>query len=318
MSEGGTAPSSDNNLIYSIQRTYIINIVPTSNAIALTCNQRIDVPMIEPLNHVQAVVYDVPRTVVPCVELKMARATLEGVNLAFETNEGVTVLPVKIDSGREEPLKNPYSRDRWVLALPRGTTGIKSCKFYSENGDIIQHNFTFGIMSPPYNYDNALFGYISCRAIDNSDKITELRKKINILENKTDHLKLVTKPPIHNIINLPKGAGKQTIKIDDYMLYFWANFTYPSGSSDGYSPKITVSDGITTTTYTLTLYKSVIVTINLLSATITANVSITGEIVQQLKLFNTIFGYKTISFENFDDISDNALNVFTKGVGVDE
>lgn len=318
MAQGGGAMSSDNNLIYSIQRTHIINIVPTSNAFALTCNQRIDVPVIEPVADVQAVVYDMPRTVVPCVELILTGASLEGINLVFETNEGATVLPVKIGSGRQEPLGNPYIDERWVLVLPRGTTGIKSCKvFLGENGDIIQHNFTFGLMPPPYNYDNALFGYISYRSIDNSGKITELRKKIINLENKTNNLKLVTKPPIYNLINLPKGKGKQTIEIANSVLYFWANFTYSSSSSDGHSPKITVSDGITTTTYTLTLYKSVIVTINLLSATITANVSTTGEIVQQLKLFNTIFGYKTISFENFDDISGNTLDVFTKAVGVE-
>lgn len=312
------AEATDNTPIYSIQRTYIINLVPTSNAFALTCNQRIDVPVIDPDTEVQAVVYDVPRTVVPCVEIKTIDAILEGINLVFETSEGANVLPVKIGSGIQEPLKNPYSHERFVLALPRGTTGIKSCKvFYGENGDIIQHNFTFGIMPPPYNYDNALFGYISYRSIKNSDKITELNREIIILKNRTDNLKLVTKPPIYTTINLPKGAGKQTIKIANYMLYFWANFTYSSGSSAGHSPKITVSDGITTTTYTLTLDDSVIVTINLLAATITANVSITGEIVQQLKLFNTIFGYKTISFENFDDISDNALNVFTKGAGVE-
>lgn len=70
MGAGGTSSSSDNLLIYSIQRTYIINIVPTSNAFALTCNQRIDVPVIEPIAYVQTVVYNQPRTVVPCVELK--------------------------------------------------------------------------------------------------------------------------------------------------------------------------------------------------------------------------------------------------------
>lgn len=183
MGAGGTSSSSDNLLIYSIQRTYIINIVPTSNAFALTCNQRIDVPVIEPIAYVQTVVYNQPRTVVPCVELKKAVGTLEGVNLVFETNEGVTVLPVKIDSGRDEPMKNTYSDERFVLALPRGTTGIKSCKvLLSENGDTIQHNFTFGIMPPPYNYDNALFGVIT------SD-VLELDGRVDALESKRLYVK---------------------------------------------------------------------------------------------------------------------------------
>lgn len=317
MASESTAPVVKNRLIYSIQRTYIIKPVSKSEKRILTCDERIDIPTIEPLTEMKAVVYpDKFSTVIPCIEL--AGNFLAEFNLTFETNEGVTVLPIKIAVGGDDPSENPYTHFRYVLALPSGATGVKSCRLiHKATGKEVQHNFTFGIMPPPYNYDNALFGYISYRSIDNSGKITELRKKIINLENKTNKLKLVTKPPLHTIINLPKGAGKQTIKIENYMLYFWANFTYRSGSSDGHSPKITVSDGITTTTYTLTLYKSVIVTINLLSATITANVSTTGEIVQQLKLFNTIFGYKTISFENFDDISDNALNVFTKGAGVE-
>lgn len=317
MAGEATAILSGNRLIYSIQRTYILTHVLTPERKIVTCNQRIDIPTIEPLTEMKAVVYpDKFSTVIPCIEL--AGNFLAEFNLTFETNEGVTVLPIKIASREDDPSENPYTHFRYVLALPSGATGVRTCKLiHKATGKEVQHNFTFGIMPPPYNYDNALFGYISYRSIDNSGKITELRNKIIRLENKTDNLTLVTKPPIYTTINLPKGAGKQTIGITNYMLYFWANFTYRSGSSNGHSPKITVSDGITTTTYTLTLYESVIVTINLLSATITANVSITGEIVQQLKLFNTIFGYKTISFENFDDISDDALNVFTKGVGAE-
>ena len=177
MGQAGGAIISDNNLIYSIQQTYIINLAPKLNTFVLTCNQRIDVPVIEPLANVQAVVYDVPRTVVPCVELILTVHPLDGVNLVFETNEGATVLPVKIASGRQVPLENPYSYERLVLVLPRGTTGIKSCKvLLGENGDVIQHNFTFGIMPQPYNYDNALFGYISYRVKDNSNRITALEK----------------------------------------------------------------------------------------------------------------------------------------------
>ena len=320
---------SAEHAVYSIQRTYIIKPISKSEKRILTCDQRIDIPTIEPLPSVKPVSYDgQPLTVIPCIEL--AGEFLSEFDLTFETNEGVTVLPIKIAPGQNDPSENPYTHFRYVLALPSGATGVKSCRLIHKatgvkscrlipkaTGKEVQHNFTFGIMPPPYNYDNALFGYISYRSIDNSGRITELNKKIIRLENKTNNLKLVTKPPIYNLINLPKGAGKQTIEIANNVLYFWANFNYSPGSSDGHSPKITVSDGITTTTYTLTLYKSVIVTINLLSATITANVSITGEIVQQLKLFNTIFGYKTISFENFDDISDDKLDVFTRGVGVE-
>ena len=189
MAQDEGAIISDSNLIYSIQRTYIINMGFKSDALALTCNQRIDIPVIEPLAKVQAVVYDLPRTVVPCVELILTGVSLEGVNLVFETNEGVTVLPVKIGSGRDKPWENPYSYERWVLALPRGTTGIKSCKvLLGENGDTIQHNFTFGIMPPPYNYDNALFGYISYRVLDINNRVSALEKNIKSLTDRVTAL----------------------------------------------------------------------------------------------------------------------------------
>ena len=313
MPRGGGAMSSDNNLIYSIQRTYIINIVPTSNAFALTCNQRIDVPVIEPDTEVQAVVYDVPRTVVPCVELKMAEATLEGVNLVFETNEGTTVLPVKIDSGREEPLKNPYSYDRWVLALPRGTTGIKSCKvFIGENGDIVQHNFTFGLMLPPYNYDNALFGYISYRVNDNS-------YKIDTLEDRVNSLKLKTKTPIFEPIVLPKGAGKQTINIKEGVLFYNTSFSYPlSLNSTTHSPKITLHGAGRDQVYTLSLNRTTnTVSIDLFTGMITVYGGVTGEIMQQFKLALPYQGFETLSFENFDEIDDSVLRVSAKGAYVE-
>lgn len=181
-------PTSDNMPIYSIQRTYIIKPVFNWDNLMLTCDERIDIPTIEPVTDVQAVVYDIPRTVVPCVELILSVLSLEGVNLVFETNEGVTVLPVKIDSGIQKPLENPYSYERWVLALPRGTTGIKSCKVLLENGVIIHHNFTFGIMPPPYNYDNALFGYISSKVVRLGNRVSGLSKTINSLNDRVTAL----------------------------------------------------------------------------------------------------------------------------------
>lgn len=176
MPGGGGAIISDNNLIYSIQRTYAIKLGGSADKMVLTCDQRIDIPVIEPLANVQSVVYDIPRTVVPCVELICTDMSLYGINLVFETNEGVTVLPIMIPSGTDSPLENPYLEDRYVLVLPRGTTGIKTCKIIVPEIGEFQHNFTFGIMPPPYNYDNALFGCISSRVMDNSGRITALEK----------------------------------------------------------------------------------------------------------------------------------------------
>lgn len=194
MQPGGGSIISDNNLIYSIQRTYIIKPVFMPDKLIFTCDDRIDVPTIEPLTYVNPVVYQghCPN-VVPCIEIKATLMDLDDINLTFETNEGVTVLPVKIASGTQNPLENPYLDNRYVLVLPRGTTGIKTCKIIvPELGEEFQHNFTFGIMPPPYNYDNALFGFISYRVNYNSGRIAAL-------ENSSPYYGYATQKPSHTI-----------------------------------------------------------------------------------------------------------------------
>lgn len=312
MGAGGSGFIEDNRLIYSIQQTYIIKPTLVAGRIIFTCNQRINVPVIEPITNVQAVVYrEQPRTVVPCIELKGGE--WDFLDLTFETNEGQTVLPVKIGGGTQHPLGNPYLPYRYVLVLPRGTTGIKRCKLVeNETGDEVQHNFTFGIMPPPYNYDNALFGYISYRVKDNSNRIT-------VLENKTDSSKIVTDALKTSFPckELPKASGKQTINIERGMMNFWAAYVYTPGSSEAHTTKITVSDGTTPTACTLTLGASQNVMIDLLAGTITAFNGKTGEIFQQRKIYPTIIGYKTIEFEDFDDIASNTLTVLITGRGVE-
>lgn len=194
MDSSGTPPISDSNLIYSIQRTYIIKPVFNPDKLIFTCDERIDIPTIEPLTYVDPVVYQGHRpNVVPCIEITSTNMGLDGINLTFETNEGVTVLPVKIASGTQNPLENPYLDNRYVLVLPRGTTGIKTCKIIVPDlGEEFQHNFTFGIMPPPYNYDNALFGLISYRVEDNSNRITALK-------NLTPHYGYATRKAEHTI-----------------------------------------------------------------------------------------------------------------------
>ena len=168
---------SENKVVYSIQRTYIIKPVSNSGKDILTCDERIDIPTIEPLTGVKTVAYsDKFSKIIPCIEL--AGRFLNDFKLEFETNEGVTVLPVKIDPGTSNPLDNPYLYYRYVLVLPRGATGVKSCKIIDrQTKKEVQHNFTFGIMPPPYNYDNALFGNISYQMVN-------LNKRVTALENK--------------------------------------------------------------------------------------------------------------------------------------
>lgn len=132
-------------------------------------------------------------------------------DLTFETNEGVTVLPVMISPGDNDKLENPYMHFRYVLVLPRGATGVKSCKIiHKVFGEEVQHNFTFGIMPPPYNYDNVLFGYYAGAIV----------RLAEFLNQRFGHLRLTTKRAFFNPINLPKGLGKQTIYPSEDMLFF--------------------------------------------------------------------------------------------------
>ena len=167
---------SAERVVYSIQQTYIIKPVFKQENAILTCDQRIDIPTIEPLPSVQPSLVDNDEqalTVIPCIEL--AGKFLSEVNLTFETNEGVTVLPVTIQRASIDSIDNPYKHYRYVLVLPRGATGVKSCKVTYKDMDVeIQHNFTFGIMPPPYNYDNALFGYLSYGVQNNEESISKV------------------------------------------------------------------------------------------------------------------------------------------------
>lgn len=176
------------SMLYSIQRTYILNAVLESGKAIVTCDQRIDIPTIEPLTKIKVVGNsDFRGTVIPCIEL--VSDVLDAFDFTFETNEGVTVLPILIESGQVNPIGNPYMHSRFVLVLPRGTTGVKSCKLiHKDTGKEVQHNFTFGIMPPPYNYDNALFGYTLSHVLELQKRVSELSKAINSLNHRVTAL----------------------------------------------------------------------------------------------------------------------------------
>ena len=300
---------SENSLVYSIQRTYILTHVLTPEREIVTCNQRIDIPTIEPLPNVQALSpVEQPVTVIPCIELE--GAFLSEFDLTFETNEGVTVLPIAISPGSYEPMENPYMHFRYVLVLPRGATGVKSCKLiHKATGKEVQHNFTFGIMPPPYNYDNMLFGYT----------ISIMFNLYSEIRNKIRELKLVSSTRLIRTERLPKDNGKQTIDIKTDMLYFTTVFSYPqSTEATVHHPIIRVRGDSYLYEYTLSLNKvSQTVTIDLLMGMITVYDSTTGEIMQQFKLPVTLYGFDMISFDDFDDIEDNTLNVVIRGRSVE-
>ena len=308
------APPVKSTVIYSIQRTYILKSVFTSEKRILTCNQRIDIPTIEPLPNTEVFfIKGTQITVVPCIEI--VGNFLDAFDLAFETNEGVTVLPIKIGSADRSPLENPYRHYRYVLVLPRGTTGVKSCRLThkrtGETAKEVQHNLTFGIMPPPYNYDNALFGCLSAMS-------AEIYVSLIDLNNTVSNLKLVTQTPTFAPIDLPKGAGKKTIDIQYGVLFYETGFNYPlSPESTIHKPKITLRGGGRDFVYTLSLIKTTnTVSIDLFTGTITVYDGVTGEIMQQFKLPIHNESFKTLSFEGFDDIEDSALRVVKKGAYV--
>ena len=301
---------SENKLIYSIQQTYILTHVLTPEREIVTCNQRIDIPTIEPLTDMMAVVYSNKFSkIIPCIEL--AGKSLDKFEFAFETNEGVTVLPIEIYPGTSNPLDNPYKSFRYVLVLPRDATGVKSCKIiHKATRKEVQHNFTFGIMPPPYNYDNALFGYLSNQTKVNYDNINKLESKVN-------KLKLSTETPTFSTIVLPKGAGKQTINIEDGVLFYEILFGYKSSSEPTtHKPKITLHGAGRDWIYTLSLNKTTnTVSIDLFTGMLRV-CDVKGEITQQFMLKMPHAGYETLSFENFDDIDASDLFVTPKGARV--
>lgn len=282
--------------LISVQATYTTNV---TSAGVLTCDDVIKIPLGYAVRRHAAIDYGA-YSIIPVVELDIPIGFL-----VFEiiTNEGVTVEPFSTET-------NPYDNVRSYFVLPPGTTGIKDVIFKPKDISL-RAALQFGVMSPPYNYDNALFGVTT-------SVVSALDDKVDDLETKTNNLKIVSYELNASFPykDLPKVLGKQTLNIDKDMLFFGTNFTYSSSPSIVHSPKITVSDGITTKVYTLSLNKSVRVIIDLLTATLTAYDVNTGEIVQQRKIFETVVGYKSIGYEDFDDILGDKITVLIGGRSV--
>lgn len=283
--------------LISVQATYPTNV---TSAGVLTCDDVIKIPLGYAVRRQTAIDYGA-YSIIPVVELDIP---IDFLVFEIITNEGVTVEPFSTKT-------NPYDNVRSYFVLPPGTTGIKDVIFKPKHISL-RVALQFGVMSPPYNYDNALFGVTT-------SVVSALDDKVDDLETKTNNLRIVS----HELNasfpykDLPKGSGKQTLNIDKDMLFFGTNFTYSSLPSIVHSPKITVSDGITTKVYTLSLNKSVRVIIDLLTATLTAYDVSTGEIVQQRKIFETVVGYKSIGYEDFDDILGDKLTVLIGGRSVE-
>lgn len=298
----GKPPVLKIDKLISVQATYTLNVTPAG---VLTCDDVIKIPLGYAVRRQTAIDHG-SYNIIPVVEIDIP---IEFLVFEIITNEGVTVEP--FSTSKLSDAANPYVNVRSYFVLPSGTTGIKDVIFKSKNPSI-RAAFQFGVLPSPYNYDNALFGVTT-------SVVSALDDMVGLLETKTNNLRIVS----HELNasfpykDLPKGTGKQTLNIDKDMLFFGTDFTYLSSPLIVHSPKITVSDGITTKVYTLSLNESVRVIIDLLTATLTAYDVGTGEIVQQLKIFETVVGYKSIGYEDFDDISGNKLTVLIGGRSVE-
>jgi hypothetical protein len=304
--------------LISVQGTYPIRI---TDAGVLTCDDVIKVP----LGYVakrQTVIDKRSYSVIPVVErgvpidkrsynvIPVVEMVVPIEHLVFEiiTNEGATVEPF---STLELPdAANPYKGVRFYFVLPPGTTGIKDVIFKPKYPSM-RVALQFEVLPPPYNYDNALFGVIT-------SAVSALDGRVDALESKTVNLKLVTKTPTFVHVELPKGAGKQTINIEDGVLFYDTSFSYPLSTEPTiHKPKITLHGAGRDQVYTLSLNKTTnTISIDLLTGMLTAYAGVTGEILQQFKLALPYHGFETLSFENFDDINDNVLRVTLKGARV--
>lgn len=310
-------PEGRKELVYSIQTVY--SLYWDSNTArktmylpyTLRCREVIKVPISETVSRRYGTdVYDVIPVTALVFENDFSNATLPRLKFHIETNEGVTLEPIIV--------KEPFTvyKVAYLLVLPRGTTGVKNVHI-TIDGDLIvvPNNLRFSVMQPPYNYENYLFSLLNVQLTVIAN---QMFNKIENLKSKFNALKLTTKTPTFAHAELPKGAGKQTINIENGVLFYHTSFSYPiSAEVTTHNPKITLHGGGRDLTYTLSLNKTTNpVSIDLMTGMIIVYAEVTGEILQQFKLAIPYNGFETLSFENFDDIDNTVLRVTLKGACV--
>lgn len=297
----GTLGDPKIDTLISVQGAYPIRI---TDAGVLTCDDVIKVP----LGYVakrQTVIDKRSYNVIPVVEMVVP---IEHLVFEIITNEGATVEP--FSTLKLPDAANPYNGVRFYFVLPPGTTGIKDVIFKPKYPSM-RVALQFEVLPPPYNYDNALFGVTT-------SAVSALDGRVDALESKTVNLKLVTKTPSFAHVELLKGAGKQTINIEDGVLFYNTSFSYPlSDERTIHKPKITLHGDGRDQVYTLSLNKTTnTVSIDLFTGMITVYAGIVGEIMQQFKLALPYNGFETLSFEDFDDINSSVLRITRKGARV--
>lgn len=208
--------------LISVQATYPICITPAG---VLTCDDVIKVPLAYAVDR-QTEIDRGSYRIIPVVELAIP---LEYLVFEIITNEGVTVEPF---STFKLPVEaNPYNMVRSYFVLPSGTTGIKGVNFkpkYASTRVALQ----FGVLPPPYNYDTALFGVITSRAL-------ELERRVDALENRQHYVNRVGISDSPDFFVLPGS--------EDHTNVLGWEFTF----SNGEGRKLTLTYHSSTTTNTI-------------------------------------------------------------------
>lgn len=160
---GSAQPTAQIETLYSVQASY--TVYGAGNAV--TCDDIINIPLCHTLFR-QTVIDKCSYNIIPVVEIVSTRP----LSFTLITNEGVTLEPLYASSRYPN---NPYNNTPYYFVLPPGTTGIKHVIVDSKYN--LRAALEFGIMPPPYNYDNALFGVITSVVGDNIDRIAKLEGK---------------------------------------------------------------------------------------------------------------------------------------------
>lgn len=204
---GGGGGSRGKQLI-SVQATYPIRVTPAG---VLTCDEVIKVPLSYPVNR-QTVIDKVKYNIIPVVELAIP---LNFVVFEIITNEGVTVEP--LSTLKPPDVSNPYTGVRSYFVLPSGTTGIKGVVF-KPKGASTRVALQFGVLPPPYNYDNALFG-VTAHKLDeletsveeNTANIDELNQAVDQLRNENANVSLYRVQDVPSYLYVPSLSTKSSL-----------------------------------------------------------------------------------------------------------
>lgn len=163
--------------LISVQGAYPIHI---TDAGVLTCDDVIKVPLgyVAKRQTVDKGSYNV----IPVVEMVVP---IEHLVFEIITNEGATVEPFSTLKLPDEG--NPYNGVRFYFVLPPGTTGIKDVIFKSKYPSM-RVALQFGVLPPPYNYDNALFGVITSAVSALDGRVDALDGRVDALDGRVDAL----------------------------------------------------------------------------------------------------------------------------------